>query len=157
MGSSWLHTLLLFAVPAAHSAHTGSVRQTMATRCKAVPGNDDWPSLDKWKALNESIGGRLLQPTPPGAICHPGHVSYNSVQCPTIQASWFTEPLHSEDPVSAYWNNWSRDTCLPDPRAPCSSSGYPAYVVNATTAEHVKAGVDFGLLIYPLDTGIIVL
>jgi hypothetical protein len=39
------------------------------------------------------------------------------------------------------WANW---TCLPDPDLPCSASGYPSYVVNASTAEHVKAGIDFG-------------
>jgi hypothetical protein len=42
------------------------------------------------------------------------------------------------------WDNWANFTCFPDPELPCGVGGYPAYVVNATTAEHVKAGVDFG-------------
>lgn len=141
--------LLLFASRPVDSAHLGHARQTQTPKCKAVPGNPDWPSPDIWKALNESIGGRLLQPTPLGAVCHPGQASYSAAQCPVVQAAWFAEPLHSEDPVSAYWSNWSRDTCLPDPRAPCSAAGYPVYVVNATTAEHVKAGVDFGVWTTP--------
>ncbi|KAM0323137.1 hypothetical protein ACHAQA_008987 [Verticillium albo-atrum] len=41
------------------------------------------------------------------------------------------------------WDNFSNDTCLPNPAYPCSPDGYPPYVVNATTAEHVKLGVDF--------------
>jgi hypothetical protein len=150
MTPTWFRTLLLLSArQAVESAHLDRARQAGIPACKAVPGSGDWPSPDTWKALNESIGGRLLQPTPLGAVCHPGHASYSAAQCPVVQAAWFTEPLHSEDPVSAYWNNWTRDTCLPDPRAPCSSDGYPVYVVNATTAEHVKAGVDFGLLMLP--------
>jgi hypothetical protein len=42
------------------------------------------------------------------------------------------------------WNQYSNDTCLPDPSYPCSPDGYPAYVINATTPELVKLGVDFG-------------
>lgn len=135
--------ILLWPVNARfHGANTTS-------GCKAVPGSDEWPSLEQWKALNESIEGRLLQPDPPGAVCHPEHASYDAAACPVIQAAWFTEPLHSGDPVSSMWNNWNNDTCLPNPTLTCSSDGYPVYVVNATTAEHVKAGVDFGQLAHP--------
>jgi hypothetical protein len=45
------------------------------------------------------------------------------------------------------WDNFANWTCLPDPNAPCTGKGYPAYVINATTTEHVKAGVDFGKLL----------
>lgn len=117
-----------------------------APSCKAVPGGEGWPSPEQWAALNQSVDGRLLQPTPPGAICHPGHAAYNAAACPATQAAWFTEPLHANDPVSSMWNNWNNDTCLPDPALTCSSAGYPVYVVNASTAQHVKAGVDFGQL-----------
>ena len=48
------------------------------------------------------------------------------------------------DPVSTLWNNWNNDTCLPDPKLPCSDDGYPSLVVNATTARHVQLAVDFG-------------
>ncbi|KAM0283509.1 hypothetical protein ACHAQH_002460 [Verticillium albo-atrum] len=41
------------------------------------------------------------------------------------------------------WDNFSNDTCLPDPSYPCSPEGYPRYVVNATTSKDVKLGVDF--------------
>lgn len=121
--------------------HDDPVAQTPA--CKSVPGGDGWPSLDTWAALNQSIGGRLIQPIPPGAVCHPSQPSYNALQCPGVQTAWFTEPLHSEDPVSVMWNNWNNDTCLPDPRLNCSPTGYPVYVVNATTPQHVKIGIDF--------------
>jgi FAD/FMN-containing dehydrogenase len=45
--------------------------------------------------------------------------------------------------VSTIQNNWNNDTCLPYPTDPCSGEGYPIYVVNATSAEDVKKGVDF--------------
>ncbi|KAK3349476.1 FAD binding domain-containing protein [Lasiosphaeria hispida] len=139
---SKIYTLisLLFWITVCVLAHAHGPR---SPACKSVPGSGGWPSLETWTALNQSIGGRLLQPTPPGAVCHPDQTSYNPAQCPLVQSSWFTESLHSDDPVSAQWNNWNNDTCLPDPRAPCSAAGYPIYVINATTAEHVKAGIDF--------------
>jgi hypothetical protein len=103
--------------------------------------------LEEWASLNRSVDGHLLQPIPPGAACHeaqPAH--YNAAACGEVQAAWFTEPLHSNDPVSSMWNNWNNDTCLPDPTLPCSAAGYPVYVVNASTVQHVKAGIDFGQL-----------
>ena len=44
--------------------------------------------------------------------------------------------------MSQEFNN---DTCLPEPSYPCSGAGYPAFVINATSSEHVKMGVDFGM------------
>ncbi|KAK4223736.1 Tetrahydrocannabinolic acid synthase [Podospora fimiseda] len=113
------------------------------SKCKAVPGSDDWPSLETWTAFNQSIQGRLIKPTPPGAVCHSDHPAYNFDQCQVVQTAWSGEPLHSNDPVSVMWNNWNNDTCLPDPRLSCNEAGYAIYVVNATTPEHVKAGIDF--------------
>ncbi|KAK3375929.1 hypothetical protein B0T24DRAFT_572387 [Lasiosphaeria ovina] len=112
-------------------------------RCKSVPGSNSWPSPETWAAFNASIDGRLIRPIPPGAVCHPAEISYSAADCAAVQSSWFTEALHTEDPVSPIWNNWSNDSCLPDPRLPCSAGGYPVFVINSTTAHHVKAGVDF--------------
>ncbi|UKZ74474.1 hypothetical protein TrVFT333_002142 [Trichoderma virens FT-333] len=41
------------------------------------------------------------------------------------------------------WDKFDNYTCLPEENTPCSPAGYPAYVVNASTAEHVKIGIDF--------------
>lgn len=46
------------------------------------------------------------------------------------------------------WDQFTNDTCLPDGEFPCSADGYPAYVINVTTTEHVKLGIDFGELLY---------
>ena len=111
--------------------------------CKAVPGSAGWPSISSWNALNTTLGGQLIKPVPPGAVCHPDQPSYNAAVCPSVQTAWTTFPFDLDDPVNSAWNNFNNDTCLPDPQYPCSGIGYPQYVVNTTTAEHVKAGVDF--------------
>lgn len=121
--------------------------------CKSYPGTADWPSAAEWARLGESLGGgdgggggRLLRPSPPGAVCHPGQDAYNEIACADVEARWNSYELHVDDPVSVVWSNFANDSCLPDPAYLCSGDGYPAYVVNATEPEHVKIGIDFGLL-----------
>jgi len=133
-----LHTLLLLA-PLSTAADT--------PQCKAAPGSASWPSTETWARLNETTGGRLLQPTAPGAVCHPSQASYNAADCRRVQAGWSTYEFHQADPVSSDWNQWNNDTCLPNPSYPCSGSGYPVFVINATTSQHVKLGVDFGMVL----------
>lgn len=111
--------------------------------CKATPDSPSWPSPASWAALNDSLSGRLLKPSPPGAVCHPTQPTYNALQCPAVQAGWLTTIFHTNNPVSSIINNWNNDTCLPVPTLPCSGEGYPVYVVNATCKEDVKKGVDF--------------
>ena len=138
--ASLLFTLSNLPIPS--HAHPSS------PSCKAVPGTSDWPSASAWDSLNESTGGRLLQPPPPGAVCHPGQPTYDDAKCPAVKSGWSTYEFHSDDPISSQWNQYNNDSCLPDPSDPCSGEGYPVFVINATTAEHVKLGVDFGA--YPL-------
>jgi hypothetical protein len=111
--------------------------------CRASLGSPDWPSFSAWAALNDSISGRLLQPPPPGAVCHPDQVTYNAQICPTVIEAWSTIFFHQANPISSAWNNWNNDSCLPYPDTPCSGEGYPVYVVNATCEDDVKKGVDF--------------
>lgn len=111
--------------------------------CKAAPGTSSWPSSIEWSNLNTSLDGRLLAPSPPGAVCHPTQAIFNALECASVQAGWLTSLWHTDNPVSTIQNNWNNDTCLPIPTDPCSGEGYPIYVVNATCAEDVKLGVDF--------------
>jgi hypothetical protein len=112
--------------------------------CRAVPGSPGWPAPQVWNRLNESLAGRLLQPTPPGAVCHSGQGAINCTECAAVRAGWPTYEFHQADPVSVDWNNWADDTCLPIEGAPCSGRGYPVLVINATEARHVQLGVQFG-------------
>lgn len=126
------------------TAHPLQPRHTGPSSCKAVPGTPDWPSPQDWARLNESLAGRLLQPPPPGAVCHPGQATYDAAQCAAVRTAWKTYEFHAADPVSVDWNQWANDTCLPQEGAPCSGQGYPLFVVNATEASHVQLGVQFG-------------
>jgi hypothetical protein len=111
--------------------------------CRAIPNDPLWPSDKDWTKLNSTIKGRLIKASPPAAPCHATQPSFNNATCAYIQAAWRNSTFHDEDPVSVEMPNWTNETCLPIPQAPCSGEGYPVYVINATTPAHVKAGVDF--------------
>jgi hypothetical protein len=112
--------------------------------CRAYPGTSPWPSTSTWDQLNSTIAGRLIRPAPPGGVCHAGQPNFDESQCASVQEAWSDFNFHIVDPVSVTRDNWANWTCQPDPELPCSGAGYPVYVINATTAAHVKAGVDFG-------------
>ncbi|KAI1122431.1 hypothetical protein F5Y10DRAFT_254122 [Nemania abortiva] len=112
--------------------------------CKAFPGTSSWPSEESWSEFNTTLRGKLIKPgPPPGAICHPGEPTFNSDQCAILTAAWGTYDFHQSNPVSNMWEQFNNDTCLVGPNTPCSGAGYPAYVVNATTAEDVKLSLEF--------------
>ncbi|KAH7127428.1 hypothetical protein EDB81DRAFT_729501 [Dactylonectria macrodidyma] len=111
--------------------------------CKAYPGTSDWPSQAQWNHLNKTLGGRLLHPTPPAAVCHRNWPNYDAQACSEVKSDWSVYEYHTENPISVMWDQFTNDTCLPDGDFPCSADGYPAYVVNVTTPEHVKLGIDF--------------
>jgi hypothetical protein len=115
-----------------------------AKSCKAYPGTSDWPSRNTWLRFNDTLGGKLLAPTPPGAVCHGDWSTYNKDTCSIVAAAWKKYDLHAENPVSVIYDQYSNWTCLPNPDLPCSGSGYSAYVVNVTKPEHIKIGIDFG-------------
>jgi hypothetical protein len=111
--------------------------------CKAIPGSHGWPSTTSWARLNSSLSGRLIAPSPPGGVCHPGQPTYDPSLCPVIAENWTTSAWQSGNPVGTICNNFNNDTCLPSPNVTCSGAGYPVYVINATCAEDAKLGVDF--------------
>lgn len=116
----------------------------VARKCRAVPGSEDWPTAEKWAALNETVSGRLIDPVPPAAVCHESMPQYDRFDCENVKTQWKSSWFHSEDPVSMEFQNWTNDTCLPDVDAPCSGAGYPAYVIDAMVAEDIQAGIKFG-------------
>jgi hypothetical protein len=141
-----LRNVLLCLLPLVPSVLSDSQCKPQPDRCKAVPGTPGWPSPQTWARLNESVSGRLLQPPPPGAVCHAGQPTYNEAACAAVRTAWTSYEFHTDHPISTVWNQWNNDTCLPWDGNPCSSQGYPVFVINATTVDHVKKGVDFGEL-----------
>ncbi|KAK5999244.1 VAO-type flavoprotein oxidase [Cladobotryum mycophilum] len=140
-----MHLKWHLLLPLACLAHLASAycAPNQNSNCKAYPGSPDWPPSETWAQLNKTLGGRLLHPAPPGAVCHPGQPTYSPGQCPNVAKGWKVYEFHAENPISVMWDQFANYTCLPDKDAPCSGAGYPAFVVNASTAEHVKIGVDF--------------
>ena len=114
-----------------------------SAECKATPSNSSWPTTDIWTAFNASLGGQLIQPAPPGEVCHEDELNYNYSGCVKTQKLWATYDFHRLSPVSSAWNNYNNDTCVPDTRFSCNSTGYPLYVVNATDENHVVLAVQF--------------
>lgn len=112
--------------------------------CREYPSSPDWPSLQDWNQFNESLGGALLHPLPPGAVCYDGP-AYDEDQCKYLLRNAGFTRFYTNDPVTvlAEWPTGS--TCLPtlDPTGNCTQGGLAAYVVNATTVKHVQAAVNF--------------
>jgi hypothetical protein len=111
--------------------------------CKVVPGGPNWPSTEQWGALNTAVRGRLSKPPPPAAACHRSQPGYNAAACAAVQAGWKDANWHVDHPTSNMWQNYNNYSCMPDATSPCSSAGYPIYVVAAREASDVKAAVDF--------------
>lgn len=111
--------------------------------CKAIPHTLSWPSIQSWQKLNTSTSGRLLAPPAPGAACHADQPTFDNATCNYITTAWPNSTFHANNPISVDFENWTNDSCLIDPAAPCSGAGYPVFVINSTTAHEVSAAVDF--------------
>ncbi|KAK3687030.1 hypothetical protein LTR37_019239 [Vermiconidia calcicola] len=92
-------------------------------------------------ALNTTIGGRLLKPANTAAICHSNQPTYHLELCKTTL--WTNASTYADHPLGIMNPNWSEDSCLPGPQYPCSSAGFPLYVINATCSGDVAKGVSF--------------
>lgn len=112
--------------------------------CKPHPGSYDWPPQMAWNMLNQTVEGRLIAPLPPAGVCHEDQPNYAPDQCPALTKAWATYDFHAANPFTPMWGQFDDNTCDPDPKAPCSAAGYPAYVVDASSAEHAAAAVRFG-------------
>ncbi|KAK8122304.1 hypothetical protein PG984_010974, partial [Apiospora sp. TS-2023a] len=61
---------------------------------------------------------------------HPEQPGFDPDQCAKVTAGWSTSEFHQNDPVSSMASQYVNDTCLPNAQYPCSSAGYPAFVVS---------------------------
>ena len=132
---STTQTLLISAL-----ALIGGWTASVAADCKNTPGSPGWPNTGEWQSLNTTLGGRLLNVVPPGAVCHPGQPTFNNASCASALAGWVTEAFHASNPFSTMYND---EACLPSAAMPCSKASYPAYVVDARTPSQVQATVAF--------------
>ena len=54
--------------------------------CRYLPGDSDWPSLDDWTQLNNTVRGQLIATVPLGSPCHDPF--YNETECAYLTAQW---------------------------------------------------------------------
>ncbi|KAF0315622.1 FAD binding domain-containing protein [Colletotrichum asianum] len=114
-------------------------------RCKVYPGDNAWPADEAWAELNGRVDNRLLKPRPQAAACYPG-LEYDAARCATMSANWTNSYTHLDDPIEMFSPVYQGLTCLPPniyDSGNCTMGGFPWYVINATTPEHIQEGVKF--------------
>lgn len=114
-------------------------------RCKVNPGDNAWPSDEAWAELNGRVDNRLLKPRPQAAACYPG-LEYDVARCATMSANWTNSYTHLDDPIEMFSPVYQGLTCLPPniyDSGNCTMGGFPWYVINASTPEHIQEGVKF--------------
>lgn len=84
-----------------------------STYCKASPESSSWPNPSKWAALNSSLHGRLLRPSPVAAVCHPERPECNDASCTAVRQNWYSVDYFATLPIDPAWVNWSNDSCIP--------------------------------------------
>ncbi|RDK43383.1 FAD/FMN-containing dehydrogenase [Aspergillus phoenicis ATCC 13157] len=144
-GSSFFATLILAASGVAS-----------ALDCKCSPSDSCWPSTDQWTSLNQTVSGRLIRAVPAASVCYPNEPNYNPAACTSVLGNWTTSKFHASDPVSVDDPVWSNNSCNPiypdgtsitgnvhAEQEGCSIGNYPVYVINATDASHIQAGLQF--------------
>jgi hypothetical protein len=119
--------------------------RTARPRCKAFPGDPEWPTDDEWSRLNKTLGGALLKPFPPASVCYTTSPNFNAEACSFLLNNASRTSFYLDDPVTVLTLWPQGNTCLPppNPAGNCTQGGYPVYVVNATTVKHVQAAVNF--------------
>ncbi|OJJ42640.1 hypothetical protein ASPZODRAFT_124969 [Penicilliopsis zonata CBS 506.65] len=131
-----LFTLILLAL-----ALTSSVKTN--TDCKCFPGDDCWPSLSEWSALNTTVDGRLIATVPIGTPCH--SPDYNATECAYLRSEWLLPTIHYNSSSSVMAPLFANDSCDPwQPISrPCRLGNYVQYAVNASGPGDVTAALQF--------------
>ncbi|KAH7392192.1 putative isoamyl alcohol oxidase [Phaeosphaeria sp. MPI-PUGE-AT-0046c] len=114
-----------------------------ATKCRNIPGDANWPTLESWSALNTSVSGHLIKTVPAGHVCH--DPTYNAEACQALNSTWIFPWAHFDDPsgfMAAYQQNAS---CNPftSKDSPCLQGNYVEYAIEVHEAGDVIAGVQF--------------
>ncbi|RDL34461.1 FAD binding-containing protein [Venustampulla echinocandica] len=123
---------------------------TNTTTCKTYPGDINWPSLSIWNEFNKTLGGALIKSISPVSVCYRG-VDYNAAKCAYVRENYANSTFETDDPAAPVAPWVEGNTCPLPPasgnasytNSSCTSAGYPAYVVNATTVKHIQLAVNF--------------
>ncbi len=114
-------------------------------KCKIGPGDPGWPTVEEWNRFNATLGGALLRPVPPSAVCYSGQL-YNAAACEFISNSSTRSRMFLDHPAATL-TEWSGgNTCIAGLNVTgrkCEQGAYPVYVINATTVRHIQLGINF--------------
>ncbi|GAO19335.1 uncharacterized protein UV8b_05236 [Ustilaginoidea virens] len=114
-----------------------------ASDCKCFPGDACWPSQGAWRALNESVNGRLVATIPLGSVCH--GATYDATKCANLKDVWHIPETHTDTSSSIlapYFANQSCDPFLP-PSSPCYVGTYIQYAVDVAAASDIQQTLAF--------------
>ncbi|EKG10837.1 FAD linked oxidase [Macrophomina phaseolina MS6] len=137
--------LAAIAVYLAADAHAQPVSAT--PDCKITPLDSAWPSEEDWSSLNASIDGLLIRSAPVASSCWPGNPLNSPKTCEQVQAGWNSSDFHATLPESVDAPYYANSSCLPPgipgyfPERGCTVGGYPQFIVNATTEQHIATAV----------------
>ncbi|KAH9957276.1 hypothetical protein BGW80DRAFT_216211 [Lactifluus volemus] len=116
-----------------------SAFHALASQCRNEPGDPGYPTATDWSALNDTIGGMLLNVLPSAEACR-------ELAC--TEAQWESGIFRQTIPGSMNSYNWEQDynppaeLCLRNGTT-CAQGHVPLYAVNATAVQHIQAGVRF--------------
>ncbi|RYP09071.1 hypothetical protein DL764_001492 [Monosporascus ibericus] len=141
---------------------TGVVSASNCSKCKCTPQDPCWPSNSEWQELNNTISGQLIASQPIAQSCYPGPAE-DETQCSLVSSSWADVGFQIESPIG-YPQPFDEIACAPVnvtagevPQGECTLGDAPVFTVNATSADHVAAGIAFakkhGIRLVLRDTG----
>ncbi|KAI0021773.1 FAD binding domain-containing protein [Xylariomycetidae sp. FL0641] len=113
--------------------------------CREHPGSAGWPTVAEWARLNVSLGGSLLKPVPPAAVCYAGPYE-DEQQCDFLLQNASRSRFYLDDPLTVLTTWPEGDTCFATAQSDglnCTQGGFPVYVVNATSVKHIQIAVNF--------------
>ena len=108
-----------------------------SSRCKTYPNDPGWPSSETWQKFGQTVSS-LIKPQALASVCRPD--SLDELACFTITAQWSNSSWVAEN---AYMGDYNEESCPLNSTLPCSTRGYPAYVVDARTSADVQAAINF--------------
>ncbi|KAI0410955.1 FAD binding domain-containing protein [Xylaria grammica] len=111
--------------------------------CRCMPEDPCWPSRAEWDRLNSTVQGHLIETIPLASTCHVP--DYEEPNCQYLKESWpyaYTYVSSPSTVLAPLTQNQSCDPFTP-PESPCRLGNTPAYVVNASSADHVAAALTF--------------
>lgn len=142
--------LLLILATKVFGTTLNSPPNLSSRRCRCLPADRCWPSLNEWKELNSSVSGKLLNAAPPAYPCH--DPNFQSQECSAVHHNWENGYRRADHPTAMQFTNWevlANETwgCQLDTNAsiPCKHGNIPVYVVNVTSAQDIQRAVLFAI------------